>query len=617
MLRILTEEDGFQIDLRDLQRLRARHRLLLRETGHSWNKRQSTGAAGGSQQQDASQDDAERQGDVYGSSEDDENEPGPSGSFGNGPSPAPNLSGPGSGTAGSTPELESTASRLASRDERRRILEAEGSERLASRKRRRRTKGWAGFPADPPGPPRFPSETTLDQAKEILQLDAQRYREMRDNFRAVCEQEGIVKKTLAGPEKWEAAKERLIMDSMHLRAVMYGNEKTDLKRLAIDIIACDVTKRLRNADRAVSIPEAKSILGLNPEQGREVRFAFYRILSEDQFTGKILSGPEHWDALKQRWVDASELLQKILSGAADAGPSREEKLKAFEVLARDVRKRYQEDMRAEKKPDHGRKPGAAAAAGAAKKRSAAENAPSTPEAMEHDAANYEVARLSQLSMTPGTPDVPRPDDSTEPSSSQRQRPLQRPSRVLRAHVVAHSPTAQMPEPRLLPSQVMNAGPELSMDPDLSSSMLLGTDAQTAFLNQQFVQAYVPAQQAPPVFHQPAPVMAPFAVYLRMDPSSSFPAVTPMWITMMHSRTMAELRSAAAEKYPSSICLGVQGVIKDDKGGELPLGVNEDAELDAYLDHMEGRGAPTFNVQIRVVHGLAPGLGVQGQAGGWS
>ena len=49
MLRILTEEDGFQIDLRDLQRLRARHRLLLRETGHSWNKRQSTNAAGGLQ----------------------------------------------------------------------------------------------------------------------------------------------------------------------------------------------------------------------------------------------------------------------------------------------------------------------------------------------------------------------------------------------------------------------------------------------------------------------------------------------------------------------------------------------------------------------------------------
>ncbi len=94
----------------------------------------------------------------------------------------------------------------------------------------------------------------MDQAKEILQLDAERYKEMRDRFKSICEEEDIVKKTVAGSDKWEAAKERLIMDSMHLRAVMYGNEKTELKRLAIDIVACDVTKRMRNADRGGVYP---------------------------------------------------------------------------------------------------------------------------------------------------------------------------------------------------------------------------------------------------------------------------------------------------------------------------------------------------------------------------
>ncbi len=108
----------------------------------------------------------------------------------------------------------------------------------------------------------------------------------------------------------------------------------------------------------MSIPEAKSILGLNPEQGREVRFAFYKILTDDQFLGKIMSGPDHWEALKQRWIDSSELLQRILA-PTNGDPSYEMKLKSFEVLARDVRKRYQEDMRAEKKPAGAKKPAAA------------------------------------------------------------------------------------------------------------------------------------------------------------------------------------------------------------------------------------------------------------------
>lgn len=68
-----------------------------------------------------------------------------------------------------------------------------------ARKRRRRTRGWAGRPADPPGPPRFPSETTIDEARVILGLDGEGYRAVRAGFQRICEEGGLVKKTLAGP----------------------------------------------------------------------------------------------------------------------------------------------------------------------------------------------------------------------------------------------------------------------------------------------------------------------------------------------------------------------------------------------------------------------------------
>ena len=45
-----------------------------------------------------------------------------------------------------------------------------------------------------------------------------------------------------------------------------------------------------------------------------------------------------------------------------------------------------------------------------------------------------------------------------------------------------------------------------------------------------------------------------------------------------------------------LCLRVEGVVKDGKGGEMPLLIGDDAELDAYLAHVQG-SPPTFNVQL--------------------
>lgn len=49
--------------------------------------------------------------------------------------------------------------------ERRQHFQERSDELRATNKRRRRTRGYGGLRADPPGPPRFPSETTLDESK--------------------------------------------------------------------------------------------------------------------------------------------------------------------------------------------------------------------------------------------------------------------------------------------------------------------------------------------------------------------------------------------------------------------------------------------------------------------
>jgi hypothetical protein len=238
---------------------------------------------------------------------------------------------------------------LAKRKERLDKLQAESAERWASRKRRRRTRGWAGLPADPPGPPRFPSETTLDESKQYLSLDAALYRQMRDDFQKICEDAGFIKKTIAGPERWQEAKNRLIRESPHLRSVFYTDPsmpdtgELEAKKLALDVVCTDVTKRMRTLESRMTIAEAKNALGVNPEESRQIRTAFYNTLKADHFTSKLEAGDDHWKELKEQWIQGSELLQRILApGPVD--PHHSTKVKAIEVLCRDVMKRLRDDQ---------------------------------------------------------------------------------------------------------------------------------------------------------------------------------------------------------------------------------------------------------------------------------
>ncbi len=151
-------------------------------------------------------------------------------------------------------------------------MQLESDEKWRTRKRRRRTRGWAGLPADAPGePPRFPSETTIDEAKAYLGLDNDMYRQMREQFVELCKEHDVIKKTLAGPEKWTHIVRLLIRQSDHLSNV-FAREPEVLqnhdalfrpktqKALSLDVICMDVTKRMRTMETRMALPNAKNVL---------------------------------------------------------------------------------------------------------------------------------------------------------------------------------------------------------------------------------------------------------------------------------------------------------------------------------------------------------------------
>ncbi|KAL9581551.1 MAG: hypothetical protein Q9212_003837 [Teloschistes hypoglaucus] len=226
-------------------------------------------------------------------------------------------------------------------------LEAESLERLEKRTRRRRTKEYAGLPADPPAPPRFPSETTLEEAKNILQLDKSTYTNLRARFEAICQQHDVLKKTEAGHDKWNLVKNQLIDESPTIQHHFQIPDQTH-NYLALEMICNDVTKKLRTMRKTVTIADAKNVLGLDPEQGRQIKAAFHQILREDHFTSKLEAGPEHWAELKEKWLNQVPLLQEILA-PGEVDPDHGKKVKAMEHLCRDVMKRLRDSQTREAK----------------------------------------------------------------------------------------------------------------------------------------------------------------------------------------------------------------------------------------------------------------------------
>jgi hypothetical protein len=391
-------------------------------------------------------------------------------------------------------------------------LQQESDQRWASKKRRRRTKGYAGLPPDPPGQPRFPSETTLEESREILSMSTKEYRQLRDQFQGICNEEGILQKTVAGAEKWQGAKNRLVRESTLLQNVMWGdNIDIPKKELALDVICTDVTKRIRTQGRRLTILESKNVLGLNPEESRQIRHGFYDILWAEHYTSKLEMGPDIWTDLKNKWISQTPLLQdKLAPGNQD--PEHEKKQAALELLCRDVMKRVRDD-RAKQKGTFKKKP-------------------------------FQPAQQ---------------DDSTRSATS------------LAPPLPAYEPSQPAHPYNEIAAAAQNTDlSDLQIDPDLlqAAGNLSGETQESNMI----------------------------AVYIRPHIKSNMYNNTKMWLGSLSGRSLPELRSVIVGRYPGAKPLRIDGVEKDNNGNEISYLIEEDEELDAYLDHVQGRKA-TFVVLL--------------------
>ena len=588
MLSTLASE-GYQVGEREVERIRSKNGWMLRRAPGTFNldQRPAQSAGGDRGDGDGGDDDGEDE-----ETREDQSTYWNYGATGLDPV----------GPQAQPPEDSLEARRQARRDDRKRANEAEYHERWMAKKRRRHTRPFAGLPADPPGPPRFPSETTLTEAKEILQLgDKKAYEALRDQFYAICANAGVYKKTLVGPERWEALKDQLVRESVHLRALFWDPADTEKKKLAVEIIAANVTKRIRVESGLMTVANAKVALGLNPEEARKVRGQLYNILAQEKFTTMLEEGIEYFEGLKNRWLaESDELRRAISAGASD--PDLPRKTKAINVLCRDATSRYRGDMgRLGKIPDMlnlqpapkekkaaAPKPEAGKAAPkqsekAAGKRAAGAATASTPAATVASPPAVQVQAVA----TPASPTQPRRRGRPPGSRSKGKNAL--------PHVESRLALAD-PEAPEADQQILDA--------QLGASVPGAPASQSRFADEQYVQGYAAAQQAQgyqPRQRQeeaaPAPSGA-VAVFFRLHPASviMFPGVPTQWIAPLGSRTMADLRSAAVQKTPGALCYKVEGIVKDGKN-ELPLPVSDEVELETYLQHVQGHGAPTFNVHV--------------------
>ncbi|KAK7739850.1 hypothetical protein SLS53_005442 [Cytospora paraplurivora] len=511
ILRVLNDEDGFSIKSRELNRVRSKHRWLLRvPAGRSKEEMQPSPGTpeGGVDDDDDDGDDND---------DDDDDDDVDHDIITGGDQPP-------------TPGVPDLATQLM--EERKRKMESESAERWATKKRRRRTRQYAGMPADPPGPPRFPSETTLGESQVILGLDKPTYNAVRDKFQSICSAAGVVKKTVAGPEAWEAAKESLIGEFFQLQDILWINKDShdsndmDRKKLALDVICSDVTKRMRSGgDKELLLADAKNILSLNPQESREVRAAFYKILQADGFTSKVAMGPERWKELKQKWIDESQMLQRILSRLHDEH-SHEMKSKAVEALARDVMKRLRDDQtrrKAARPRKRGVSEGAAADSGGFE-----DNQPGM-DAMGEDASGFASEMLVQTVANTG---------------QHGQHAHSHPSRILADHHLIH--------------------PQMGMHVPMHSSqlgqpLLLDTTTQGPFVDphQQYLAGPSPLADPPPfdpsqsaaspaVFQtMPAANGGTIPIYLRLDHENRTS------IAFLASHSVEELCQLAEQKVPGS------------------------------------------------------------------
>ncbi|KAK8099926.1 hypothetical protein PG999_010300 [Apiospora kogelbergensis] len=630
MLRVLTEEDGFDIKHRELMRVRSRNRWLLRKSNPLVPEDHLAvgNGDGGAMKAQSS---------IPGLSLSDtecvDDQISDTGMYEDHAPPQ---------TGASWPKKPSKS-------------EAAAAGRLESRRRRRRTRGGDGQSADTQGPPRFPSETTIDESRVILELDAGLYREVRLRFGRICEVTGVSKKTVAGPTRWEEVKSVLIGEIPHLQTVMWASQDNlDGKRLALDVICTDVTKRIRTAEQKMTMAEAKNVLEINPEESRTIRQEYIAILKQDNFSSKIEAGQEHWEELKRIWISNSAVLLRLLA-AGYGDPMHQQKLHAVEVLARDILKRLRDDQSRRDSKKTASRPVTSPLSSHRTPQAEDEHiritAATPPDMSPSDEgclAEADYTPIQQIHMpstsTPlaSDPETPEPmqiDSGTSPLrnsghlQSHDHRMVNVPQTIQnRAAHQQSLATSPVQDHHMMTGTVLDHGlpidphldtpalPVLLNAPDLSghahhhaqapsfvappphltaATQALATPSSSH--NQNAFVGGVASPFAPTHQHQHQPTPAPpVAVYLRLHPSSpAHIGGPPIWISTLTTRTFAELRQVAVKDFAGTVCERVEGIL----GEGMTIEISRDDELRAYLAVVEGRGgsgpqgAPGFFVQL--------------------
>jgi hypothetical protein len=587
MLRVLNEEDGFEIKHRELMRVRSRNRWLLRTPNPDKTSTRDAILSSSCNQLPLSP----------------RTEPLEDGS---------NVD----ADANPKQDVRPSAQEAGSVDQ------PWGSHR----KERRRTRAPLGSVASSSRQSRFPSETTIDESRIILELDTKLYSEVRSHFASICDEEGVSRKTVAGPEKWEATKSRLIQEVTHLQCIMWANQDNiDSKRLALDVICTDVTKRMRSMEHKLTIASAKNVLGINPEEYRTIRQDLVRVLQEDHTTDTAETGTEHWDELKNKWLVHSTTLRGILS----TGDVDNDKLRAVDVVARDVMKRLRDGRSKKSSPitqsETTPHTDARVAAGGDDGNT---EVTATPEdhAPEHMHMEHALVTASPAQYPrPSTPSIlDRPEAANTPVDREvrhasRRDHLQASRQSLQHHhglqtslshssILPHDHTQH--QPPLLSENLLSTG--LPIDPQINGPlpMLLNGHGQplsaqpghASFpLTQDLTPGMANASHAyvqNPYTPQPTP-RPPVAVYLRLHPSSPITITPSIWIATLAARTFEELRQIAVKDFAGTACGRVEGIL----GEDMTIEVSRDDELTAYLAVAEGRnstamsGPPCFYVQL--------------------
>ena len=541
MLTILQGE-GWDIKERELTKLRKDHNLLLREPNKNGNgsekrwkrKRDALGELADQNAQDT---------------------------------PVLPVSAPEEPVRIPSPEEVLPPEVIAKREARQARLLAESQQRLKAGTRRRRTKVWSGLPPDPVQPPRYPSELTMEESKNELGLDRKLYHDMRNIFEDICRRNNVIKKTLCGAEMWKSVKEQLIGQFEHLQPIFWGTDAANLnqtqKPMALDLICMDVTKKIRTVGTRITISDAKNILGLTPQEGRDVRAAFDSILKGDHFVSKLEVPKEHWEGLKEKWIAESPRLQQIVAGG-DTDPDLPAKHKALESIASDVQKRHR-DFQTRRDPKRLTKSSASSFPG----RGPPPNSNSSTSAKRRN-----------------------PPPAINPSDQAADSPVQA---FLSGALSSHPPSNIHPTPSSTNEMTSFATQALAHTPYNNFTDFTGMQIDPTLL-----EAAGSLPQNPDTDHVSIEKAPPVRVYFRPSATSllkHLSSAPKVWLGELEAPFIVENLRILALNGAGLQGKAQVGKIEGVAEAESGWGIDEDDELEAYLGFVRGGGKITFVVEF--------------------